>query len=69
MLNAETDHHPAAREPAGNHRDGYGHKTAITDAGKLELSIPRDRHRRFDPVSIGKHRRHLTGFDQKIIAL
>src|ERR1035437_2600160 len=37
--------------------------------GKLELSIPRDRHGRFDPVLIGKYRRRFAGFDDKIIAL
>jgi hypothetical protein len=28
-------------------------KTVLTDTGKLELTIPRDRHGRFDPVLIG----------------
>jgi putative transposase len=71
MLNAEMDQHlgDAAQEEAGNHRNGYGQKTVITDAGKLALSIPRDRHGRFDPVLIGKYRRRFAGFDEKIIAL
>ena len=37
--------------------------------GKLELSIPRDRHGRFDPLLIAKYRRRFPGFDDKIIAL
>jgi transposase-like protein len=71
MLNAELDHHlgSAGEEDCGNHRNGYGSKTVITDTGKLELSIPRDRHGRFDPVLIGKYRRRFAGFDDKIIAL
>jgi len=71
MLNAEMDHHLGgeAEEETGNHRNGYGAKTVLTDAGKLELSIPRDRHGRFDPVLIGKYRRRFAGFDDKIIAL
>ena len=71
MLNAEMDHHlgAAAEEAAGNHRNGYGAKTVLTDPGKLELAIPRDRHGRFDPVLIGKYRRRFAGFDDKIIAL
>jgi putative transposase len=71
MLNAEIDNHleDAAEEAAGNHRNGYGSKTVLTDAGKLELSIPRDRHGRFDPVLIGKYRRRFAGFDDKIITL
>ena len=71
MLNAELDHHLGnpAEEESGNHRNGYGIKTVITDTGKLKLAIPRDRHGRFDPVLIGKYRRRFAGFDDKIIAL
>ncbi len=71
MLDGEMDHHPGSEEEAeaGNHRNGYGAKTVLTDTGKLELSIPRDRHGRFDPVLIGKCRRRFAGFDDKIIAL
>jgi putative transposase len=71
MLNAEMDHHlgGAGEEAAGNHRNGYSSKTVLTDTGKVELSIPRDRHGRFDPVLIGKYRRRFARFDEKIIAL
>jgi putative transposase len=71
MLNAELDHHLGndGEQDAGNHRNGYGSKTVITDSGKLELAIPRDRHGRFDPVLIGKYRRRFAGFDEKIIGL
>src|SRR5208282_1257643 len=71
MLNGELEHHlgTAVEEEAGNHRNGYGSKTVLTDTGKLELAIPRDRHGRFDPVLIGKYRRRFAGFDDKIIAL
>ena len=71
MLNAEMDHHlgTEAEEEAGNHRNGDSGKTVLTDTGKLELVIPRDRHGRFDPVLIGKYRRRFAGFDDKIIAL
>ena len=54
---------------AGNHRNGYSSKTVLSDTGKLELAIPRDRHGHFDPVLIGKYRRRFAGFDDKIIAL
>src|ERR1700681_1354721 len=71
MLNAELDHHlgDEAEEEAGNHRNGYGAKTVLTDTGKLELTIPRDRHGRFDPVLIGKYRRRFACFEEKLIAL
>jgi putative transposase len=71
MLAGEMDHHlgTAAEEEAGNHRNGYSSKTVLTDSGRLELAIPRDRQGRFDPVLIGKYRRRFAGFDDKIIGL
>jgi len=41
MLNAELDHHlvAEAEEEAGNHRNGYGSKTVLTDTGKLGLCL------------------------------
>jgi hypothetical protein len=52
MLNAEMDHHlgGAGEEAAGNHRNGYGSKTVLTDTGKVELSIPRGRGARREGV-------------------
>ena len=71
MLNAEMDVHLANEAGAGlaNHRNGSSPKTVLTPDGPLELSIPRDRHGRFDPALIAKYRRRFPGFDDKIIAL
>jgi putative transposase len=71
MLNAEMDVHLANEAEAGlrNHRNGTSGKTVLTPEGSLELSIPGDRHGRFDPALIGKYRRRFPGFDDKIIAL
>lgn len=71
MLNAEMEVHLANETEAGvpNHRNGTSSKTVLTPDGSLELSIPRDRHGRFDPALIGKYRRRFPGFDDKIIAL
>jgi len=71
MLNAEMDAHleqPAEAE-TGNHRNGSSPKSVLTPEGELTLSIPRDRHGRFDPALIAKYRRRFPGFDDKIIAL
>jgi putative transposase len=61
MLNAEMDVHLANEAEAGrrNHRNGTSGKTVLTPEGSLELSIPRDRHDRFDPALIGKYRRRF----------
>ena len=56
-LNAEMDHHHLAREEPGTSRNGYGRKTVVTDTGKLDLQIPRDRQANFDPQLIAKYQR------------
>ncbi len=71
MLNAEMEVHlgSEAEQEAGNHRNGNSQKTVLSDDGELVLSIPRDRHGRFDPALIAKYQRRFPGFDDKIIAL
>jgi putative transposase len=67
-VNAEMDHHLDGGE-AGNSRNGYGRKTVITDTGKIELEVPRDRQSTFDPQLIAKYQRRFPGFDDKIISM
>jgi transposase-like protein len=75
MMAAEFDHHLAqerAETPAGasrNHRNGSTRKRVLTGEHEVEVTIPRDREARFDPVLIGKYQRRLPGFDDKIISL
>lgn len=68
-LNAEMDHHLDGEGGAGNSRNGYSKKTVLTDGGKLELEIPRDRQASFDPQLIAKYQRRFPGFDDKIISM
>src|ERR1041385_1634268 len=68
VLNAEMDHHLAGEE-LGNRRNGYGKKTVVTDTGKMELEVPRDRQARFDPQLIAKYQRRFPGFDDKIVSM
>jgi len=68
VLNAAMDHHLAGEEP-GNRRNGYGKKTVITDTGRIELAVPRDREARFDPQLIAKSQRRFPGFDDKVISM
>ena len=60
---------PRLEQAAGNHRNGSSQKRVLSDDGELVLSIPRDRHGRFDPALIRKYQRRFPGFDEKIIAL
>ena len=70
-LSTELDHHLGQDEEqaVGDHRNGRSQKTVLTESGKLELSIPRDRHSRFEPQLIAKYQRRFPGFDEKIISL
>ena len=68
-LNAEMDHHLTSDEEAGNTRNGYGRKSVTTDAGKLEIDVPRDRQSSFEPQLIAKYQRRFPGFDDKIISM
>lgn len=72
LMAAEFDHHLVAEKAAGagpNHRNGSTRKRVLTDDGHVEVTIPRDREARFDPVLIGKYQRRLPGFDDKVISL
>jgi putative transposase len=68
-LNAEMDHHLGGEEGAGNSRNGYGRKTVVTDTGRIELEVPRDRRASFDPQLIAKYQRRFPGFDDKIVSM
>ena len=68
-LNAEMDHHLSGSAGKANSRNGYGRKTVITDTGKVDLEVPRDRHATFDPQLIAKYQRRFPGFDEKIVSL
>ena len=67
-LNAEMDHHLTGSDGA-NSRNGYGKKTVLTDTGKIELEVPRDRQSSFDPQLIAKYQRRFPGFDDKIVSM
>jgi len=71
ILDAEMDVHlgDEAEQDSGNHRNGRSQKTILTGTEALPLSIPRDRHGRFEPQLIEKYKRRFPGFDEKIIAL
>ena len=70
-LNAEIDHHLEGEAVEGrpNSRNGYGKKTVLTDSGRMELEVPRDRLSTFDPQLIAKYQRRFPGFDEKIVSM
>ena len=61
-------HDPAGRD-GGNSRNGYRDKTVLTEAGPVEVSVPRDRDSSFEPKIVAKRQRRLTGVDDMVISL
>jgi transposase-like protein len=61
-------HDPEGRN-SGNSRNGYRAKTVITEAGPVELSVPRDRDSSFEPRIVAKRQRRLTGVEDMVISL
>jgi len=70
-LNVEMHQHMDGEAGDGwsNSRNGYGKKTLLTDIGKLDISVPRDRLSTFDPQLIAKYRRRAAGVDEKIMSM
>jgi putative transposase len=61
-------HDPAGRD-GGNSRNGHRAKTVITEAGPVEISVPRDRESTFEPKIVAKRQRRLNGVDSMVISL
>ena len=72
MMAAEFDQHLTADRASNegkNHRNGSSRKRVLAGDGHVEVTIPRDREARFDPVLIGKYQRRLPDFDDKVISM
>jgi putative transposase len=61
--------HAVEGRGSGNSRNGSYPKTVTTDVGKVELRVPRDRNASFDPVTVPKGQRRLTGLSSNVISL
>ncbi len=75
MLEAEMDEHlgyeknSADGDNTGNSRNGYNHKTIISDYGESEIAIPRDRNGEFEPRVLEKRQTRTDEIEQKIMAM
>ena len=61
-------HDPVGRD-GGNSRNGKRGKTVLTEAGPVEISVPRDRDGSFEPRLVAKRQRRLSGVDDLVISL
>jgi len=75
MLEVEMDEHlgydknSVEGNNSGNSRNGYNHKTIISDYGSSEVAIPRDRNGEFEPKVLAKRQTRTDEIEQKIMAM
>ena len=63
------DRHSVEGRNGGNSRNGTRTKTVLTEVGPVELDVPRDRDGSFEPKTVRKRQRRLTGVDEMVISL
>ncbi|WP_455566380.1 IS256 family transposase [Nocardia fusca] len=61
-------HDPAGRD-GGNSRNGKRTKSVETEAGPVEIAVPRDRDASFEPQMVKKRQRRLNGVENIVISL
>jgi putative transposase len=61
-------HDPVGRN-TGNSRNGKRAKTLLTEAGPVQIEVPRDREGSFEPTIVAKRQRRLSGVDDLVISL
>lgn len=54
---------------SGNSRNGTSPKSVLTDAGGIDLDVPRDRASSFEPRLVPKGERRLSGFNELVCGL
>jgi putative transposase len=75
MLESEMDEHLGYEKNSvdgnnsGNSRNGYNHKTIISDYGESEIAVPRDRNGDFEPKVLEKRQVRTDEIEQKIMAM
>jgi len=63
------DKHDPAGRGSGNSRNGTTPKVVLTEAGAIDLDVPRDRNGEFEPIIVPKGTTRLKGFNDRIISL
>jgi len=61
--------HSVEGNNSGNSRNGYNHKTIMSDYGEAELAVPRDRKGEFEPKVVSKNQTRTDEIEQKIMAM
>lgn len=61
--------HSVEGNNSGNNRNGYNHKSIISDYGEREIAIPCDRNGNFEPRILEKRQTRTDEIEQKILAM
>ncbi|MGQ4601649.1 transposase, partial [Nocardia sp. R6R-6] len=61
--------HDAAGRGRGNSRNGKRGKTVLTEAGPVQIDVPRDRESSFEPKIVAKRQRRLSGVEDMVVSL
>lgn len=61
--------HSIAGNNSGNSRNGFNHKTIISDYSESEIAVPRDRNGEFEPMLLGKRHIRTDEIENKIMAM
>ena len=61
-------HHPAGRN-GENSRNGTRSKMVLTEVGRVEIEVPRDRDGSFEPRIVAKRQRRLSGVEDMVLSL
>ena len=68
-LTEHLGYEPHERAGTANSRNGTTPKRLITEAGSVDLEVPRDRAGSFEPRVVHKGQRRLDGIDKLVISL
>lgn len=63
------DKHDPVGRGSGNSRNGTSPKVLLTEAGAVDLDVPRDRNGDFEPKIVPKGTTRLKGFNDRIVSL
>ena len=63
------DKHDPVGRGSGNSRNGTSAKVLLTEAGAVDLDVPRDRNGDFEPRIVPKGTTRLKGFNDRIVSL
>jgi putative transposase len=63
------EHSDPAGAGTGNSRNGFTPKRLLTEAGSVDLEVPRDRDASFDPQVVRKGQRRLDGIEKIVLGL